>query len=344
MRDPGGDVTHQDEPRSDEGNHGPPVLRVADLQPGMRPDGVVVVKKKVRREQPDGSRYLLFQLGDCSGQINAVLWHGAEIVDAQIDAGDLAHVRGEVQLYQKARQIKVQRIERADPSRYDLSQFLRTSEKDLAALYERLLARLDGVENPWLRRLYGDIFRDPDVRQRVQCMPAAKGWHHAYVGGLLEHLLSMLELGETLRRCYPRMNGDLLVGGILLHDIGKIEELTLRSTIDYTTPGRLLGHLVQGCVLVSRFMDRIEGFPDELRTAVLHTIVAHHGEAERGSPKPPMTLEAAAVHLLDHLDSQVQAIDQVVQSIRSHDGWSEPVKLLNRSLYRTGEAGENGAP
>lgn len=327
-------MTGREEQRGEQGNHGPPVLRVADLHPGMRPDGVVVVKKKVRRQQQDGSRYLLFQLGDRSGQINAILWHGADIVDAQIAAGDLAHVRGEVQLYQNARQIKVQRIERADPSRYDLSEFLRTSEKDPEELYRHLLARIDGVGNPWLRRLYSDIFRDPEVRQRVQWIPAAKGWHHAYVGGLLEHLLSMLELADTLCRLYPRLEADVLTGGILLHDIGKIEELALRSTIEYTTPGRLLGHLVQGCILVARFMDRIEGFPEELRTLVLHTIVAHHGELERGSPKSPMTLEAAAVHLLDHLDSQVQALDQVVGSIRSSDGWSEPVKLLDRSFFR----------
>jgi 3'-5' exoribonuclease len=224
-------------------------LRVADLAPGMRPDGLLVVKKKVRREQPDGTPYLLFQLADRSGQINAVLWHGADLVDAAIAAGDMAHVRGEVQLYQNVRQIKLQRLDRADPSAYDLAAFLPTSAQDLDALYERLLAAVDGVTQPFLRRLYGDLFRDPDIRRRFQTTPAGKGWHHAYVGGLLEHVVSMLDLATVLAHNYPSIDRDLLTGGVLLHDLGKIEELVVGSSIDYTTPGRLVGHLVQGCLL-----------------------------------------------------------------------------------------------
>ena len=312
----------------------PAVLHVADLEPGTRPEGIVVVKKKVRREQPDGSIYLLFQLADRTGQINAVLWHGAELVDAAISPGDLAHVRGEVQIYQNVRQIKLQRIERADPSGYDLSQFLPSSSRDLDTLYERLLGIVDGVRDPHLRRLYADIFRDPEVRARFRCAPAGKGWHHAYVGGLLEHVLSMLDLGDVLVRHYPAIDRDLLVGGILLHDIGKIEELVFKSYIEYSTEGRLLGHLVQGCILVSRYIDRIAGFPQELRVRLLHTIVGHHGEVDRGSPKPPMTLEAMAVHLLDHLDSQTQAVEKIVNETRTTDGWSGMVKLLDRPFYR----------
>ncbi len=312
----------------------PQPLQVATLEPGMHPDGVLVVKKKVRREQQNGGRYLLFQLGDRSGQINAILWHGAEIVDDQISAGDLAHVTGEVQMYQNVRQIKLKRMERADPSGYDLSAFLPTSHNDLDAAYDSLLKIIETVEDPHLRRLYRDVFRDPAVRSRYKCAPAGKGWHHAYVGGLLEHVLSMLKLGDTLASLYPSIHRDLLLGGILLHDIGKIEELMFKSYIEYSTPGRLIGHLVQGCILVSRYIDRIDDFPDELRTRVLHTIVGHHGAVERGSPKPPMTLEAMAVHLIDHLDSQTQAVEQVVRNTRSADGWSELVKLTNRHFFR----------
>lgn len=313
--------------------------RIAEMVPGMRSDAVLVVKKKVRREQPDGSRYLLFQLADRSGQINAVLWHDADVVDTQIEAGDLAHVRGEVQLYQNARQIKVQRIERADPSAHDLAEFLPTTSADLDVLYERLLAVVDGVGEPFLRRLYSDIFRDPTVRQRFQRAPAGKGWHHAYVGGLLEHVLSMLDLAMVLVRNYPTLDRDLLIGGVLLHDIGKIEELLVRSSIDYSTSGRLVGHLVQGCILVARAIDAIDGFPADLRARVLHLIVAHHGEVARGSPKPPMTLEAVATHLLDHLDSQTQAVARVVGEIKSGDGWSEHVRLVDRQFYRGAPSG-----
>lgn len=312
----------------------PQPLCVADMAPGMHSDGVLVVKKKVRREQQNGSRYLLFQLGDRSGQINAILWHGAEIVDDQITPGDLAHVVGDVQLYQNTRQIKLQRMERADPSAYDLSNFLPTSKNDLDRQYEMLFPVIDSVQDAHLQRLYNDIFRDPEIRARYKCAPAGKGWHHAYVGGLLEHVLSMLKLGNTLATLYPAIHRDLLIGGILLHDVGKIEELMFKSYIEYSTPGRLIGHLVQGCILVARYIERIDGFPDELRSRLLHTIVGHHGSVERGSPKPPMTLEAMAVHLLDHLDSQTQAIEQVVTNTRSKDGWSELIKLANRNFFR----------
>ena len=308
-------------------------VRIADLVPGMHARGVFVVKKKVCREQPGGHRFLLFQFADRSGQINGVLWDGIDDVSNGIAAGDLAHVQGDVQTYQNARQIKVQRIVPAEPGGFDLADFLPTSSQDLEALYQRLLAAVHAVRNPWLRRLYSEIFQDPEVARRFKHAPAGKGWHHAYVGGLLEHVLSMLEIASLILRQHPEADGDLVVGGVLLHDIGKIEELVLRSHIDYSDAGRLVGHLVQGCLLVGRHMDRIEGFPADARMRVLHMLVSHHGAVERGSPKPPMTLEATIVHLVDHLDSQVDAVARVVGGPRNADGWTEHVKLQDRSYY-----------
>lgn len=308
-------------------------MRIADLVPGMHAHGVFVVKKKVCREQPGGHRFLLFQFADRSGQINGVLWDGVEDVVNRIAAGDLAHVRGDVQTYQNARQIKVQRIAAAEPGEFDLADFLPTSAQDLDALYARLLATVHAVRDPWLRRLYASLFEDPDVARRFKHAPAGKGWHHAYVGGLLEHVLSMLEIAALLTRQHPEADADLVVGGVLLHDIGKIEELVLRSHIEYSDAGRLVGHLVQGCLLVARHMDRLEGFPAETRMRVLHMLVSHHGAVERGSPKPPMTLEATIVHLVDHLDSQVDAVARVAGGPRGEDGWTEHVKLQDRSYY-----------
>jgi 3'-5' exoribonuclease len=134
-------------------------------------------------------------------------------------------------------------------------------------------------------------------------------------------------------RQHPEADRDLVVGGVLLHDIGKIEELVLRSHIDYCDAGRLGGHLVQGCLLVGRYMDRIEGFPAETRMRILHMLVSHHGAVDRGSPKPPMTLEATIVHLVDHLDSQLDAVTRVISGPRGDDGWTEHVKLQDRSYY-----------
>lgn len=318
-------------------------LCVAALAPGENADGVVIVRKKVRRKKPDGESFLLFQLGDKTGQINAVLWSGADRVDRELGPGDLAHVQGEVQLYQNTRQIRILRICRADPDTFDVTQFLPSSPHDLQAQFARLLEILDSVQQPYLRQLYSDIFRDPVVGDRFRQAPAGKGWHHAYIGGLLDHCLSMIELAEVLVRQHAELDRDLLLGGIVLHDIGKIEELLFRSYIDYTTAGKLVGHLVQGCLLVGRSMDRIDGFPEELRNRLLHMLVSHHGALDRGSPKPPMTLEATVLHLIDHLDSQTHAIASVVEETHSEDGWSEHIRLINRSMYRGTDSAAGGS-
>ena len=330
------------EPGQNNAELQPQPLKVGSLVEGVAADGVAIVRKKVRREQPNGEAFLLFQLGDDTGQINAILWRGGDIVDRQLAPGDLAHVRGHVELYQKARQIRIQHIQRVDPSRYDVTQYLPTSKNDLGEQYARLLQIMETVEQPFLRRLYSDILGDPEVSEKFRCAPAGKGWHHAYVGGLLEHCLSMIELAEVLVRQHQGLDRDLLLGGIVLHDIGKIEELLFRSYIDYTNSGKLVGHLVQGCLLLGRFIDRIDAFPPELRDRLLHMVVSHHGALERGSPKAPMTLEATVLHLLDNLDSQAWATAHIVANIRSEDGWSETIRLINRPLFGgTSEASDN---
>ncbi len=205
----------------------PPVTasgtRIADLVCGMRVAGVFVVKKLVRRAQPSGAPFLLFQFADRSGSMNGVLWDQALVAATPLAVGDLAHLEGDVQTYQNARQIRVRKLERADPFSFDVSEFLPQSPCDIEALWQRVLERIDAVGDPFLRRLYQDLFHAPDFAARYRCAPAGKGWHHAYVGGLLEHAVSMLELGAVLERQHAALDADLLTGGILLHDVAKIE-------------------------------------------------------------------------------------------------------------------------
>ena len=308
--------------------------RSATLQPGMPVRGIFVVKKKVGREHASGGKFLLFQFSDSTGSINGVLWDDADAVERDVAAGDLVHVEGEVQLYQGSRQVKVRRIVRADPASFDLSEFLPRSPHDPAEQYARLVAMIGTLQEPSLRRLCEGLFGDTAFAAAYRTAPAGKGWHHAHLGGLVAHVVAMLEQGELLARQHSALDRDLLVAGILLHDLGKVEELVWRSHIEYTDAGRLVGHLVQGCLLVARHMDALPEFPAELRLRLLHVIVSHHGSLDRGSPKPPMTLEAMAVHLLDQLDSQVQAVAQVVERAGAEEGWSEHVKLLDRVFFR----------
>lgn len=317
-----------------------PAGGTAALQPGMPVRGIYVVKKLVRRIHASGSPFLLFQFSDHGGAINGVLWDGAEEASRGVVAGDLVHVEGEVQLYQGARQIKVRRLERADPTAYDLGAFLPRSPHDPEERYGALLAAIERIQEPHLRRLCQELFAEPSFAAAYRSAPAGKGWHHAHVGGLVEHVAAMLELAAVLNSQHPSLDRDLLVAGVLLHDLGKVEELVWRSHVEYTDAGRLVGHLVQGCLLVSRRIDAQPEFPAELRLRLLHVIVSHHGSLDRGSPKPPMTLEAMAVHLLDQLDSQVQAVSQVVERAGAEEGWSEHVKLLDRVFFRGRRPGE----
>jgi 3'-5' exoribonuclease len=313
------------------------------VTPGDTIQGFYILRKVELRSTRDGRPYLSMELSDRSGRCPAKVWEGADSIAKEMVEGEVAKIRGVVQEYQGLKDLKVEKIRMAtDRDPVDPRKLLRASTADLEALYQRLLEVIFSLEDPHLKRLLQAIFGDETIRDKFSRAPGGKGWHHAVFGGLLEHTVGVVELCLWLAERYPNVEGEVLVAGALLHDIGKVEELGGRWAIDYTDEGRLIGHITQGAILVDRAMQDMEDFPQDVRMKVLHLILSHHGEKGLGAPVVPQTLEAQILYFADQLDSQINAWQHIIE--RDKDGqrtWSSYVKLIERFLYLGEASGED---
>jgi len=307
----------------------------AELSLGERVASPFVARRKIVREfRNKPGKYLSLVLGDRSGEIPAVIWEGAEDVAETFAEGDLVYVEGVVEEYQGKPQVRIERLERRAAEDVELTDFVERAPRDAREMIEELRAAARSVENPYLRRLLEEFLHDPQVCAGLLDMPAAKGLHHAYLGGLAEHITACLKIAEAVCETHPELNRDLVVAGIILHDAGKLEELTFGQTIDYTPQGRLLGHIALGFLDANRRMDRIKGFPEELRLQLSHIILAHHNSPEFGSPVRPMTAEAVAVHFIENCDAQIKRfVTQINAARQSGELFTEFDRLLERYLY-----------
>jgi len=309
------------------------------LKVGDRVDRVMVVAKKIKRDF-SGGKFLLFQFSDREGVLKGVWWSPSEEADRNINADDVVRVEGDVQDYQGTLQLKVNHIEKVDRGDFDPSIFLPTSARDTGTIYEEILGIIDSTANPHIRALLQAIFRDGGFRERFLLAPAAKGWHHSYVGGLAEHIHDMLKMSLAAASVYDEVDGDLLVAGVLLHDLGKLDELSVGNHIDYSDKGRLLGHISMGVSFLDEYLRGMEGFPFELELRLKHMILSHHGLLEHGSPVVPMTLEALLLNYIDNMDAQVRGAAMVLEKSSGDNRWTDYVKLLDRFLYRGSVAGD----
>ncbi len=308
-----------------------------DLKVGDRVERVMVVAKKVRRDFT-GGKFLLFQFSDTDGILKGVLWEPTDDIERGIAQDDVVRVSGEVQEYQGSLQIRISRLEKISEGEYDPSLFLPASNRHVDELYDDLLKLISGVNDENIRGLLQTIFEEEGFRSSFVRAPAAKGWHHSYIGGLAEHTFDMARLAEKAAEIYPDVNRDLLIAGVLLHDVGKIEELSVTNHIDYSDSGRLLGHITLGVEFIDEYLRGIEGFPRELAVKLKHMIVSHHGLLENGSPIVPMTVEALLLHYIDNLDAQMRGVSQVLEKNTGRNGnWTEYVRLLDRYIYRGDE-------
>jgi len=202
-------------------------------------------------------------------------------------------------------------------------------------MFQRLEEVISSIKNPHLRRLLEQIFSNGEVAGKFKLAPAAKGLHHVYLGGLLEHTLSVVDLCQMACQHYQELNRDLLIAGAVLHDLGKIDELSYSRSFNYTDEGRLLGHILMQCQWVDKEMDKLEDFPPELRLQLLHLLASHHGSYEFGSPRRPKTLEALVLHYLDDMDAKVESMQQSISGHPTLEGnWSPFNKILERYIYR----------
>lgn len=320
---------------------------VIDLSDGQSVASLFLVREKeVRTSARTGSSWLQLELADRTGTISAKMWDNFTELAATFERDDIIQVRGRVKLYKGQRELTLEQILPAVEREYELGDFLPHTKYNIDELYAKLCAAVAAVKNPWLKRLLLDVIEDPAITPRLRRAPAAMTMHHAYIGGLLEHVVSLVGLASSLAAHYPELDGDLLLTGVVLHDIGKIEELRYTRGIDYSDEGRLLGHISIGAGMVRDKIKGIPGFPAPLATLVQHLILSHHGSYEFGSPSLPQFPEAVALHFIDDLDSKMGAVRATLGDAAEGSGaalWTERNPSLRRVLLRARQylAGEH---
>jgi 3'-5' exoribonuclease len=312
---------------------------VADLQPNIDINQVFRILDKTLRTNRQGSLYLHLMLGDRTGTVTAMRWNIEPTHAEGLDRGDFVLVRGTTQLFNGQIQIIARDIDHALPASIQADDFEAQDQARNDALWATLNQMLDSVTEPHLRRLVDALLADDALVAAFRQAPAAVKNHHSQVGGLLQHVVDLMRLAEHACQVYPQVDRQLLLVGIWLHDIGKIEELRFDGELSYSQPGQLLGHLVQGVLLVDRAATQLaaggEPIPEVLLWRIHHMILSHHGRLEHGSPKLPMTLEAILLHQLDNLDAKVNACIQLIQADRDPDSeWTNYQPALERKLFK----------
>ncbi len=306
---------------------------VAALQEGdVVNDNFVAVRKDLR-EQQRGGKFLGMVFKDKTGEIGGILWNNAEAIARLFEPGDVVNVRGNVATYQERLQIRVDQVSPLRESDYDPIDYVFTPE-DADEVWTSFCALMSGIQNEYLRRLVDGFLADEAFTSKFRRAAAGKKWHHAYRGGLLKHCVEMAELVNGVCTVYPTLDRDLMLAAVLVHDVGKIEELSDDLFIEYTTVGKLLGHLNLGAMFVEKAIAGIPEFPEDLRLHLLHCVLSHHGTLENGSPVVPKTPEAFAFHQIDNLGAQLDAMLRIVDETKDKRGsWSDYIPLLDRQLW-----------
>jgi 3'-5' exoribonuclease len=308
---------------------------VSDLQDGQLISTLFLVCEKGIRTSARGKSWLELSLRDRTGSIPGKMWDNFEAIAKTFECDDVVVIRGRVKLYNGQKEVTLEQIIPAEEREYDLGDFLAHTKYDVEKLYADLRSSVAAVANPFLKRLLESIVEDPTIAPRLKRAPAAMMMHHAFIGGLLEHIVSLIGLGRGVLAQYPELDADLLLSGIVLHDLGKIDELSYERGVQYTTQGRLLGHITIGIGIVRDKIKLIPGFPAELAILVEHLILSHHGSLEFGSPTLPQTREAVALHFLDDMDSKMAAMRATLASESGNDEWTDRNPALRRAILRT---------
>jgi 3'-5' exoribonuclease len=309
-------------------------LFISDLNSEQTITTFFLVHEKEIRSTREGKPYLRLELGDRSGTIEARMWDQFDVAAKDIGRDDFVKVNARVEIYRNKPQLSLQQLRLAKPEEVDLADFLVHTKEDVGKLYAQLLEYAGSIGNPWLKKLVTGIISDPAIAAKYKRAPAAKVMHHAYLGGLLEHVIGLCGLAKQIAAHYPELDVDLLLTAAMLHDVGKLDELCYERAIGYTVEGQLLGHIVMELETISKAMDAIEGFPANLKTVVQHLLISHHGHYEFGSPKLPMIREAMAFHYMDDLDSKLAAVRAALAVDTGEPEWSAYSGALGRKFLR----------
>ena len=308
---------------------------LSELQPNQTVQGTFLVSYKDVRQKKSGDPYLSLTLSDRSGELDAKMWdNAAEVLDT-FQRDDFVRIKGLLQIFQNRPQLTLHKIQPVPDSEIDLADYLPASKRDRDEMFRELQGWIAGMSDPHLKGLLEMIFADQEVALAYRTAPAAKTVHHNWIGGLIEHVLSLCSLAKTAAAHYPHIDFDLLLTGVLLHDIGKIRELHYARSFGYTTEGQLLGHIQIGTQMVLDKMRLMPDFPPRLRDLVVHMILSHHGELAFGSPKLPLFPEALLLHLLDNMDSKMECMRALIDRDPQVTGeWTGYNSALDRAALK----------
>ncbi|GAB5403343.1 MAG: OB-fold nucleic acid binding domain-containing protein [Aureliella sp.] len=313
---------------------------IAQLQARENVDEIYRVADKQIRSNRQGNDYILLQLMDQTGQISGLRWNAGQSIYETFQKGDFLRVVGTTQLHNGMLQIIVRDFSPVEADQVDEADFSKARPAEVENLLEQLSSVLRSVTCPQLSRIVESYLTDDDLIESFKRAPAGVKTHHAYEGGLLRHVVDLIQIADAIAPRYPQLNRDLLIVGVFLHDLGKIVELNFGTEMSYSDPGQMLGHLVQGVVELQTRVDRMkaetgEAIPDEIVWRLQHMIVSHHGQLDHGSPKVPMTIEAIVLAYLDDMDAKVNAATELIEADRNSDSqWTSYHPTIGRKLYK----------
>ena len=311
---------------------------IDSLREGMRISEVYLCKSKQIAQTKAGKDYGNLVLQDKTGTIDSKIWDLGSPGICNFEAMDYVAVDADVTMFQGNNQLNIRRIRVADEGEYVPADYLPVSTKDIPKMYEELVGYVKSIKNPYLNQLASSYFvDDPAFAKAFQFHSAAKSVHHGFVGGLLEHTLSVVKMCDYFAGFYKEINRDLLLTAAMFHDIGKTKELSVFPENDYTDDGQLLGHIIIGTEMVADRIRQIPDFPEKLAVELKHCILAHHGELEYGSPKKPALLEAMALNLADNADAKMETMIEVRRGAGTNQGWLGYNRVLETNIRKTTE-------
>lgn len=313
---------------------------ISELRKGQTVESLFLVKDKILTKTKAGNPYLSIKLGDRTGEAEGRIWDNALDFLPLFEKDDCIRVRGEVDEFQGALQLRITRLRKCEDREIQLEDYLPQTSRDVENMFGELQNIASRVRQPFLSRLLDAIFNDEALVKKFKMAPAAKAVHHVFLGGLLEHTLSVAQLVLLIGPRYKGIDQDLLLTGAILHDLGKVSELSFERNFDYTDPGRLLGHITLTVETIDEKLKAIPEFPENLALLLKHIILSHHGEYEFGSPKLPMTLEALLLHHIDDLDAKMNAVMAWIEKEKDAPSrWTTYHKLFERFIYKPEEEG-----
>lgn len=305
-----------------------------DLGTGEEFTLFLMINKFEMKTAKNGRPYLSLELRDTSAILPAKMWDRYEHISNELAEGKIVKVAGNIEEFNGAPQIKIEKIRYAEENDNVFPEdFLPKSKRSIGVMIQELDNLISSVKNPFITQLLKKIFENENLKKYSRT-PAGKGWHHAYIHGLLEHTLEIARICELMCDIHPEIKRDLLIAGALLHDFGKTEELTSETNFDYTDKGKLLGHIVIGAMQIERVAASIQNFPEELKNQLIHLVLSHQGKLEFASPVEPKTLEAIVLYQADELSAKTNAYKSAIEADKKKSGrWTRFLPLANTSLY-----------